>query len=448
MKNILYLLLANALLISTPIAMEADDREATKNTDRETAHESADDKETSENDHDKESKNIGWYTATDFFIGSENTQADEKQCYYFPSDLQTHINSLTEEELKNQIGTELSNFKKFLKQKYDSNGKDEVSQDNGLELILKNIEEYLNNLRDHKNTVDPLKTYEHRSDLYDLTLLREGYTFELPTDIIEQHIITTQKNLESLINSKVIKKVKDSYNSELESALTAIETNIEKEKMKFSLHKEYEIYENTFKNIQESTTLNLARREINKIDSSYFLYPHITKLNIQDNQIKSIPPEIRKLDQLISLNISNNPISQLPDEISSLSHLETLLAGKTKFINFPKVLLKLSNLTAINFSNSSLENIPEDIALLKSLKELHISGTKVKTLPIKSLRELPNLKKLAIHDCKELTLETIQSLIEWRDEIQKGKPPLFSIDFFDEDLDEVLSDMQKKLEKK
>ncbi|KAG7948082.1 hypothetical protein I3843_14G129100 [Carya illinoinensis] len=194
------------------------------------------------------------------------------------------------------------------------------------------------------------------------------------------------------------------------------------------------------KQLQE---LNISDTRIKQLWEGFVDLPNLKKLDLRDcgnliempdwsgapnlekidfslcSSLCKVHPSIEKLKRLQVLNMSYTQIKQLWTESMVLPNLKELnLTGCKNLIEISD-LSGAPNLEKIDFSYcKKLSKVHQSINVLKQLQELNMYDTQIKQL-WEGFVDLPNLKKLDLHCCRNLI-----EMPDW-----SGAPNLEKIDF-------------------
>jgi len=178
--------------------------------------------------------------------------------------------------------------------------------------------------------------------------------------------------------------------------------------------------------VQNCTTLNLARNRILLVPASVGTLETLQKLDLRCNQLSTLPSEFTMLRQLAWLNLSSNHILDLPTNFSamlSLRHLnlasntlqelpadfgqlrslEKLDLSDNGLVSLPRSFGNLSRLQVLDLSSNSLMSIPSDIGGLRRLTKLALNSNSLSGLP-PSMGSLRRLRDLNLNNNKLTSL--------------------------------------------
>lgn len=117
----------------------------------------------------------------------------------------------------------------------------------------------------------------------------------------------------------------------------------------------------------------------------------LEKLIINSSHIRSpVDRRIFSLKSLHTLDLSDNNITELPSNIQ-MNHLHTLIVRSNQLKSFPKD-IKCPILKYLDLSENQLEKIDPSVLSIKTLERLNLSTNKIKFIPRKILRALPQLQ--------------------------------------------------------
>ncbi len=174
----------------------------------------------------------------------------------------------------------------------------------------------------------------------------------------------------------------------------------------------------------------------------YLIGRDIGTLDLSGNNLRTIPPDVGKLKTLVKLDMSRNGLrcmhandyTGLPQEMAGLTNLQYLNISECNLPYIPPVIWKLVNLKELDISRNkinmlvpevgnlmrlrhlnaqqtNISTLPAEIAFCQELEELLMWGNVIESLP-ETLKELPNLKKLAINYRSFATMVVMENLLK------------------------------------
>jgi Leucine-rich repeat (LRR) protein len=129
------------------------------------------------------------------------------------------------------------------------------------------------------------------------------------------------------------------------------------------------------------------------------------KTLIVSKQATCIPQEVFQCTQLESLFVTSETLCGVSSKLGSLTNLMELNISSSKILSeIPREIGSLSKLTALILGgHPQLKNLPEEMKNLSMLQTLSLIQSGITSLP-ESFAQLPSLKILLCHDCKNLVV--------------------------------------------